>query len=62
MTVTQLIGALGGPAKVSRLMGGVVTPQAISRWVKEDRVPADRRATLIAVTAAAGLPVPRSLQ
>ncbi len=62
MTVTQLIGALGGPAKVSRLMGGAVTPQAISRWVKEDRVPEDRRATLSAVTAAAGLPVPRSLQ
>jgi hypothetical protein len=62
MTVSQLIGALGGPSELSRKLGGIVSPQAISRWVKDDRVPEGRRPAVMAVTAAAGLPIPKALQ
>lgn len=32
----RVIGALGGPSKVSKLLGGaeVITPQAVSQWKK----------------------------
>lgn len=54
-SLKEIIQALGGPSAVGRRLG--VRPQAVSLWVVNDRIPADRVPELERLARELGVPV-----
>lgn len=55
MTVKEIIKAIGGPVAVGRRMG--IRSQAVSLWIRANRVPAERVPTLEAMCKECGVDV-----
>jgi DNA-binding transcriptional regulator YdaS (Cro superfamily) len=55
MTTKEIIKAIGGPVAVGRRMG--IRSQAVSLWIRANRIPAERVPTLEAMCKELGLPV-----
>lgn len=45
MKVKQIIQQLGGPTRVAMQLN--IIPQAVSHWIREDRVPASRVPSIV---------------
>ena len=52
MTVKEIIKAVGGPGAVGRRMG--IRSQAVSLWIRSNRIPAERVPTLEAMCKECG--------
>jgi DNA-binding transcriptional regulator YdaS (Cro superfamily) len=55
MTVSEIIKTIGGPVAVSREMG--IRSQAVSLWIRSNRIPAERVPALERMCKARGLKV-----
>ena len=58
MDVSQIVRELGGPAYIGRQMG--IRSQAISLWIRKNRIPAERVPDLERLAQAAGQEAGRS--
>jgi len=53
MTTCESINALGGPTEVARALG--IRSQAVSGWLRKDRIPLERVPALLALASERGL-------
>lgn len=55
MNVKEIIQQLGGPTRVAMQLN--IIPQAVSHWVREDKVPAARVPSVIRIGKEIGLDI-----
>lgn len=55
MDLKEIVTTLGGPTKIGTQLG--IRPQAVSQWISQRRVPAERVPALLRIANARGVPI-----